>query len=120
MESLPDLHRQTGGEDQQHDHDLYQHQGEELRAEQYPSLNWKGVHYLVELRVALAPYELAGVENDDRNGEDEEACVRHLQHLERHRINARHHRAVDAGSRDHGEEEAGEHQYEEEDVLRRL
>ena len=74
--ALRDLNDQAGGQDQQHHHHLHQHQREQLGAEQYPPLQREGVDDLVQLGVALAPHQFAGIENDDGQGEDGEAARR--------------------------------------------
>ena len=101
-------------------HQRHEHQRHQLGDQRQPGRRRQGVADLVEAVVALAPDELAGIERDDDEHERREAARDQAEQLEGDRPGGG---AVDVAggrAREHEEEQAGQHQHAEVDVLGRL
>ena len=113
--------RQLDGHAAQHQHRLQQrrdkHQRDQLGHERQPGRRRQRIGDLVQPRLALAPHQLAGIERDDDQHEQAEGAAQQSDDLEGVRPGAR---AEDVAQRRAGEDQeqdAGEHQHAEVDVL---
>ena len=88
-----------------------------LLTQRQPGRHRQRVADLVEPVVALAPDQLAGVEGDDDQHEGGEAARDQAEHLEGHRPGAGAEDVADGGAGEDQEQQPGEHEHAEVDVL---
>jgi hypothetical protein len=115
--AVHELHDDSGGHGCQHQNDLYQQQSCQFRAEEHPSLNRQRVHNLVEAGISLPPYQLTGIESDNRQGEDEQTAGGPLKHLVSDGVGVAGERIVDLIRDQNREQASRQEQDQKKDIL---
>src|SRR5579863_6005056 len=100
--AVAELDDQTTNHHHENEHNLDQHQREQLASEEYPFADGERIHDLVELRVSLAPDQFAGVKSDDHQNEKCESAAAQFQYAPSDRIHRSGKRIVDAVGRKDG------------------
>lgn len=80
-------------------------------------MNGQSVDNLIEAGIPFPPYQLTGIERDDRKCKDEDAAVCSLKHLVGDRVGMAGERIVDLIGDQNRKQTSGQEQHEKKDVL---